>query len=85
MNVVELQTTSSVTPERQVTVPGARRAGPPRSFDEFERRLPSIAGQAPLGAVGWTGQRAATLAREIDDAITVYDPVPAGMMRCCGM
>lgn len=63
MNVVESQTTSSVTPERQVTVPGARRAGPPRSFDEFERRLPSIAGQAPLGAVGWTGQRAATLAR----------------------
>jgi primosomal protein N' (replication factor Y) len=28
--------------------------------------------------------RAAALARDIDDAITVYDPVPAGMMRLAG-
>lgn len=54
---------SPVSPGCRGEVPGALRAGPPRSFDEFERRLPCIAGRVPLGAVGWTGQRAATLAR----------------------
>lgn len=39
---------------------GPLRAGPPRSFDEFERRLPC--GTA-LPTAGWAGQRAATLAR----------------------
>ncbi len=34
-------------------------------------------------AVHWL-TRAAMLARDIDDAISVYDPVPAGMMRLAG-
>lgn len=57
---------SSVSAEQRGTVARPLRAGPPRSFDEFEQRLPCIAGRAPraaLAAVGWTGQRAATLAR----------------------
>lgn len=34
-------------------------------------------------AIGWL-TRAASTARGIDDAVTIYDPVPAGMMRRAG-
>jgi hypothetical protein len=40
--------------------------GPPRSFDEFERRVRLVTdpgSDAILGAKGWMGRRAATLAR----------------------
>lgn len=44
--------------------PPARRAGPPRSFDEFEMRvLSATEGACCAPAAGRAGQRAATLAR----------------------
>ncbi|WP_428423345.1 hypothetical protein [Methylibium sp.] len=57
MTAVQCHAISSVGPGRQGAAPGLLRGGPPRSFDEFERRLPCFAGQT------WAGQRAATLAR----------------------
>ncbi|HSV68922.1 MAG TPA: hypothetical protein VLI72_02330 [Methylibium sp.] len=44
----------------------ADQAAPPRSFDEFERRMRAIAERGSRGAPGaeaWTGRRAASLAR----------------------
>ncbi|WP_156466799.1 hypothetical protein [Methylibium sp. Root1272] len=53
----------SVSAEQRDALARPQRAGPPRSFDEFEQRLPCIAGRVPLAPADWTGRRAATLAR----------------------